>query len=73
MAATYFHKVAVGSDLSSFLAIHREQYPGNELAKLEAKDGDWIVKVAYPDGTEKPEGAMTLEEARGWFPVADLG
>lgn len=73
MAATYFHKVAVGTDLSGYLAIHQQQFPGNELAVLDAADGNWIVKVAYPDGTALPAGALARSQALSLLKVVSLG
>lgn len=71
MPISYFHRRAVGADLSELLAIHQQQYPGNQLAVLAAVSGGLLVKVAHPDGTPKPEDALTLDEARLEFVVRE--
>jgi len=44
------------ADVSDLRALHRQQFPGNELAIV--KDGGWqYVKVALAIGATKPTGA----------------
>jgi hypothetical protein len=66
--ATYFHRLPKGADLKELRLKHRQQFPGNELAVLEAKDGTLLVKVAYPVGTPQPKGTVLPAQVKSELP-----
>lgn len=61
---SYFHRRTARDDLSALRREHHKQFPGNELAILKGLNDTLLVKVAYPPGTAKPRGCLTMDEAK---------